>query len=90
MVNKKEIAAKMSRDAGISYLQAEKSFKAMIEGIKDSLKRGKRVTFSGFGSFEIKKAKARKGRNPRTGEDIFIPKKKRVKFNPSKSLKDSL
>lgn len=90
MVNKKEIAAKMSRDAGISYLQAEKSFKAMIEGIKDSLKRGKRVTFSGFGSFEIKKTNARKGRNPRTGEDIFIPKKKRVKFNPSKSLKDSL
>jgi len=89
-VNKKEIAAKMSRDAGISQMQAEKALRAMIEGIKNSLKKGKRVTFSGFGSFEVKKSKARKGRNPRTGEGILIPNKKRVKFNPSKSLKDSL
>lgn len=89
-MNKKDIAAKISRDAGISYLQAEKAFNAMIEGIKDSLEKGKRVTFSGFGSFEIKKSKERKGRNPKTGEEISIPKKKRVKFNPSKKLKDNL
>ncbi len=89
-MNKKEITSKMSRDAGITFLQAEKAFMAMIEGIKDSLKRGERVTFSGFGSFEVKKRKARQGRDPRTGEIISIPKKKRVKFNPSKSLKDFL
>ncbi len=89
-MNKKAIAAKISRDAGISYLQAEKAFNAMIEGIKNSLEKGKRVTFSGFGSFEIKKSKARKGRNPKTGEEISVPKKKRVKFNPSKKLKDNL
>jgi DNA-binding protein HU-beta len=62
----------------------------MIEGIKTSLKKGKRVTFSGFGSFEVKTRKARKGRNPKTGAVISIPKKKRIKFNPSKSFKDSL
>lgn len=89
-MNKKGIAAKISRDAGISYLQAEKAFNAMIEGIKNSLEKGKRVTFSGFGSFEIKKSKARKGRNPKTGEEISVPKKRRVKFNPSKKLKDNL
>jgi DNA-binding protein HU-beta len=89
-VNKKDIAVKISRDAGISYLQAEKAFNAMIQGIKNSLEKGKRVTFSGFGSFEIKNSKARKGRNPKTGEEISVPKKKRVKFNPSKKLKDNL
>lgn len=89
-MNKKEIANKMSKDAGISFIQAEKAFNSMIEGIKNSLKKGKRVTFSGFGSFEVKKRKARTGRNPKTGEVISIPKKKRVKFNPSKSFKDSL
>jgi len=89
-VNKKEIANKMSKDAGISFIQAEKAFNSMIEGIKNSLKKGERVTFSGFGSFEVKKRKARTGRNPKTGEVISIPKKKRVKFNPSKSFKDSL
>ncbi len=89
-MTKKEILVKMSKDAGITYLQADKAFKAMIGGIKKSLKRGKRVTFSGFGSFEVKKSKSRKGRNPRTGELISIPNKKRIKFNPSKSFKDSL
>lgn len=89
-VTKKEIMTKMSKDAGITYLQANKAFKTMIEGIKKSLKKGERVTLSGFGSFEVKKSKPRKGRNPQTGEVITIPKKKRIKFNPSQSFKDSL
>jgi DNA-binding protein HU-beta len=89
-VNKRDIAAKMSRDAGISHLQAEKAFNAMMEGIKDSLRNEEKVTFSGFGSFEVKRSKARKGRNPKTGEDISIPKKKRIKFNPSKGFRESL
>lgn len=80
----------MSRDAGISFLQAQKAFNSMIEGIKDSLRKGERVTFSGFGSFELKKRKARAGRNPKTGEAISIPKKNSVKFNLSKSFKNSL
>ena len=89
-MNKKELTAKMSRDAGITSRQAEKAFNSLIIGIKDSLKKGKRVTISGFGSFEIKVRKARKVKNPRTGEMINIPKKKRVKLNPSKTFTNSL
>ena len=80
----------MSKDAGISVLQAEKALQAVTEGIKKALKKGERVTISGFGSFEIKSQKARQGRNPRTGETIKIPKKARIKFNPSQSLKSLL
>ena len=89
-MNKKELTAKMSRDSGVTSRQAEKAFNSLIEGIKDSLKKGKRVTISGFGSFEVKARKARKAKNPRTGEVINIPKKKRVKLNPSKTFTDSL
>ncbi|MFB0564746.1 MAG: HU family DNA-binding protein [Candidatus Aminicenantaceae bacterium] len=85
-MNKREATKRMSRDAGITGLQAEKAFNSLIQGIKNSLKKGKRVTFSGFGTFDIKSRKARQGRNPRTGEIISIPKKKTVKFIPSKSL----
>lgn len=80
----------MAKNAGITVLQAEKAFSSMIEGIISSLKKGKRVTFSGFGSFEVKRSKARKARNPKTGAPISIPQKKRVKFNPSKTFKESL
>ena len=76
-MNKKAITARMAKDAGITGLQAEKAFSSLINGIKSSLKKGSRVTFSGFGSFEIKNRKARKGRNPKTGDPIRIPKKKR-------------
>jgi len=77
----------MSRDAGITLLQAKKAFYSLIQGVKGSLKKGKRVTFSGFGSFEVKMRNERKGRNPKTGQPIHIPKKKRIKFIPSKSFK---
>jgi DNA-binding protein HU-beta len=89
-VNKKAITARMAKDAGITGIQAEKAFTSLIGGIRTSLKKGKRVTFSGFGSFDVKTRKARKGRNPKTGESIHIPQKKRVKFNSSKGLIDSL
>lgn len=89
-MTKKEILTEMSKDAGITYLQADKAFKTILETVKKTLKKGKRVTLSEFGSFEVKRSKARKGRNPRTGEAISIPPKKRIKFNPSQSFKDSL
>lgn len=83
-MNKKEALALMSKEAGITAAQAEKAFNQLIQEMKASLRKGEKVTFSGFGSFEVKNTKKRKGRNPRTGEIIPIPAKKRIKFNPSK------
>jgi DNA-binding protein HU-beta len=48
------------------------------------------VSVSGFGSFKVVKRAARKGRNPRTGEDLQIPASKTVKFTAGKALKESL
>jgi len=89
-MNKKETIVRIARDSGITGLQAAKAFASLMEGVKGALKKGEKVTFSGFGSFEVKERKARKGRNPKTGEEVPIPPKKRVKFNPSKSLKNAL
>jgi DNA-binding protein HU-beta len=89
-MNKKETIVRMSKDAGITALQAAKAFSSLLEGIKGTLRSGDKVTFSGFGSFEVKQRRARKGRNPKTGAEVAIPPKNRIKFNPSKSLKNSL
>jgi len=78
------------KEAEITTIQATKAVNAMIEGIKAALKRGERVTLSGFGSFEVKVRNPRKGRNPKTGQEVAIPKKKRIKFNPSKSFREAL
>jgi DNA-binding protein HU-beta len=89
-MGKKEITIRMAKDAGITLQQSQKAFASLLKGMKEALSRGGKINFSGFGSFEVKIREARKGRNPKTGSSIEIPKKKRIKFNPSRSVKNSL
>jgi DNA-binding protein HU-beta len=89
-MGKKEITARMAKEAGITLHQAQCAFTSLLDGIREDLKKGNKVNFSGFGSFEIKIREARKGRNPKTGASIDIPVKKRIKFNPSRQFKNSL
>jgi DNA-binding protein HU-beta len=89
-MGKKDILARMSRDGGITLSQAQKAFSSLLQGMKESLNQGEKINLSGFGSFEVKAREARKGRNPKTGTTIQIPKKKRIKFNPSRSFKNTL
>jgi DNA-binding protein HU-beta len=89
-MGKKDITARMAKEAGITLQQAQRAFAALLGGIRATLKSGAKVNLSGFGSFELKVRPARKGRNPKTGAAIDIPSKKRVRFNPSRGFKNSL
>lgn len=89
-MGKKDILARMSRDAGITLIQSQKAFASLLKGMKETLNQGGKINLSGFGSFEVKVREARKGRNPKTGSSIQIPQKKRIKFNPSRSFKSTL
>lgn len=89
-MSKREVTKLIAKDAGITLMQAQRAYHGMLDGIKDAMQKGERVTFSGFGSFEIKTRHERKGRNPKTGETITIPSKRRIKFTPSRELKRSL
>ena len=89
-MGKKDLTARMAKDAGITLHQAQKAFSALLVHVKGDLKEGRKVNFSGFGSFEIKVREPRRGRNPKTGEAIDIPAKKRIKFNPSRRFKSLL
>ena len=67
--------------------QAQEIVDKVFESIKASLKKKDPVAISGFGTFRVKETKARMGRNPKTGETIQIPAKKKVTFRASKELK---
>jgi len=69
---------------------AEASLDALAKTITDALKKGEKITLVGFGSFEVKKRAARKGRNPQTGEEIKIAASKAPVFKAGKSLKDAV
>jgi len=62
----------------------------ITDAITDALARGERLILVGFGTFRVIKRKARRGRNPRTGETIQMPAKKVAKFVPGKGLREAV
>jgi DNA-binding protein HU-beta len=86
-VIKADLVTILAKTAGGSKTSAERAVNAMVSGIVDSLRRGRRVTISGFGTFVVARRAARNGRNPRTGKEIAIPSAKVPRFRPSRSLK---
>jgi nucleoid DNA-binding protein len=73
-----------------SKKEAELALGAILAAIQKALKKGDAVTLVGFGTFEVSKRKARKGRNPQTGEAIKIAAKKVPIFRAGKGLKDAV
>jgi DNA-binding protein HU-beta len=90
-MTKAELIEKMASDAGITKVAAGAALDSFIGNVTKSLKKkdGK-VTLVGFGTFEKVRRKARKGRNPQTGEAIKIKASNSVKFKPGKKLKDAV
>lgn len=86
-MNKGDLVAKIAKETGITKRQAEAAFDSLIGSIKGSLKKNRKVTIVGFGTFSVAKRKARKGRNPQTGAPIKIAARKVPKFTPGKDLK---
>lgn len=89
-MNKSELIDKMAKDADISKIAANNALNSLLEGITKSLKKNQKVTLVGFGTFSAVKRKARKGRNPQTGEVIKIKAKKVAKFKAGKKLETSI
>lgn len=90
-MTKAEIVEKAAKDAGISKVAAAAALNSFIDSVTKSLKKkdGK-VTLVGFGTFSKVRRKARKGRNPQTGEPIKIKATNVVKFRPGKKLRDAI
>jgi DNA-binding protein HU-beta len=77
-------------ETGVSKKEAAAALDSMIDAITGALKKGDKVSLVGFGSFSVKKRKARTGRNPQTGAAIKIPAKKIPAFSAGKALKDAV
>ena len=89
-MNKTELVAGVAEKAGLTKKDAEKAVNALFDSEQQELVEGGKVQMIGFGTFEVKERAARKGRNPRTGEDIEIPASKNPVFKAGKALKDAV
>ena len=70
--------------------EARAAVDSVFSTIKQTLQDDEQVTIIGFGTFKVDHRKARKGRNPQTGEELMIEAKKVPKFVPGKALKDAI
>jgi DNA-binding protein HU-beta len=70
--------------------EAQSAVDCMLSTITKAMKKGEDVVLTGFGTFKVVKRKARKGRNPYTGEEIKIKATKAPKFMPGKALKEAV
>ena len=87
-MNKAELVAAIAAKTGESKKATEAAVNALTEVIAETLKEGDKVQLVVFGSFEVRKRAARKGRNPQTKEEIKIPASKAPVFKAGKALKD--
>ncbi len=90
-MTKAELVEKMANDANISKAAAGVALNSFMANVTKALKKKEgKVTLVGFGTFSKSRRKARKGRNPQTGEPIKIKASNVVKFKAGKKLKDAI
>ena len=87
-MNKTDLIQSLASKTGLTKKDTETFLNAFIEVVTESLVKGDKVQLVGFGSFEVRKRAARKGRNPQTKEEIKIPASKAPIFKAGKVLKD--
>lgn len=86
-MTKAELIDVMALEADITKVAAEKAINSFAANVQKVLKKGDKITLTGFGTFQVSRRKARKGLNPQTKKAITIPACRVPKFKAGKSLK---
>ena len=89
-MNKTELVTKVAEETKLPKAKVQGVLDSIISSIGDSLKTGDKVSFVGFGTFEVSERGARKGRNPQTGKEITIQARKVVRFKAGKQLREDV
>jgi integration host factor subunit beta len=88
VVTKKEIVKTISDEIGLTQLKTKEIVQKTFDAIVETLVEDHRIELRNFGVFEVKRRAARKARNPRTGEKVFVPEKFVVTFKPGKEMEE--
>lgn len=89
-MNKSELITSIAEKSGLAKKDAEKALNAFTASVTEALVNGEKVQLVGFGGFEVRDRAERKGRNPKTREEMIIPASKAPVFKAGKTLKESV
>ncbi len=87
-MTKADIISEVFDKVGLPKQDAEELVEMILDTVKQTLKQGETVKLSGFGNFVVRKKRSRKGRNPKTGQEIEITPRSVVSFRPSMIFKE--
>lgn len=85
-----EIAGRVCERTGFTKRESQALVESVLNIVKSTLESGDCVKIAGFGKFEVKQKKDRRGRNPQTGETITIDSRKILSFKPSHLLRQAV
>ncbi len=86
-VTKADIVDNIASATGLTKVETEAVVDGFLATVSQALREGRNIEIRGFGSFKVKKRKARKARNPRTGEEVFVDEHYVPVFKVSKELR---
>jgi nucleoid DNA-binding protein len=89
-MNKQDLVSKIAEDVGVTKHNAQGMVESFLGNVTRALKKGDAITFVGFGSFKTSVRKARLARNPQTGAEIKLPKRRVARFVAGKALKNAV
>lgn len=89
-MTKADIVERVADQCGVSKKDSIEMVESVFCILKDTLENGEEIKISGFGKFEVKNKRARKGRNPQTGDNITIEARRILSFKPSTILKNTI
>ncbi len=89
-MTKKDIVDKIVQKTGLKYLDVKKVVQMTFDTMAEALSSGEKIELRNFGVFKVKLRKAKKGRNPKTGEEVPVPERKVVVFKPGLELKEKV
>ncbi len=89
-MTKADIVERIYEEVGFSKKDATRIVESIFETMKETLERGEKIKISSFGNFVVRSKRARRGRNPQTGEDLTISARKVLTFKPSQILKKAI
>lgn len=87
-MNKAELVSAIAAKSELSKKDCEAALNGFISTVEETLEKGDKVILVGFGTFEVRERSERKGRNPRTGEEMVIPASKVPSFKAGKKFKE--
>ncbi len=89
-LTKADLVNKLYESEVLTKAEAVEAVEAVLEIVKQTLENGENVLISGFGKFTVKDKRARRGRNPHTGEDLILSPRRVVTFKPSGVLRNKI